>query len=404
MKKTTAFFALAALAAVLAAAPARAEDAISMKGIGISGYVDAVMGLSRTSGDFASTGTSLPGLYAGKVSLATGAGISETDFTFAATEFKMHFNKDFGDKASAVASLSILGLLSPSQTLTDTNGDTVTVTSPSGFALDLQQAAVKLNFGDAHFMLGRFYAPIGIETVDANSRATITLGNVFNNLEPFFLTGAMLHYAPEEGPGGFLILANGLGGNNNECINDTAPPPSTPPEDTPPACLTSDPSTLGKAVIAGVTYVGGGVSATLQYNVDWAGDGSTKVFEDATQILDLSVLYDSDSFMAGMDALYRRDNVLAANADTFGLELMGAAKMDDLVAGIRGDLIHAIDNSGVGIQPDGSVYMVSPFVTYTVIDGVFVRGEYRYDAIDPAGSGNYLHSNLFLVQANATFQ
>ncbi len=361
----------------LAATEVRAQEKITMKGIGLSGYVDAAVGLSRVSGDWVPGATFLPGTFPGTIPLSQGSGPNETDFSFAATEFKLHFNKDFGDKATAVASFSVASS-------GDSSGSSGTSSSGGDFNYDLQQAFVKLNFGESHFLMGRFYAPIGIETVDANQRATVTLGNVFSILEPFFLTGAMLHYAPKEGVGGFIYVANSLNGENSEC-------------GTLPAC--NQPSDLGKALAAGVTYAGDGTSATLQYNVDWAGQTTpkNKVFADATQIVDLSVLHDSDEFLGGFDAIYRRDNFGSANADTFGFELLAAAKMDELTLGGRAEIIHQA-------ELEACIISLTPFLTYKIVDGVFARAEYRHDMIGSFDAEVWTRANQVVAQLNASFE
>lgn len=419
MEKVLRILVIALFAVALVAStgqPARAAEE-GMKGLGISGYVDAVGAFSHASNDYFG-GTLAPGLYAGTASLSgvaypahpvNGNTLNDDNaFVFAGSELKLHFNRDFADKAFAVGSLSL-------QSAAAGGG----ASSTGQFNFDVQQAAVGLKFGDTHLLLGRFYAPIGIESVDANSRATATLGNVFAGLEPFYLTGAMLHYAPEEGVGAFFFASNNIQDGNDDANN-------------------------AKALGVGLTLATGDVSATLQYNVDWTNKINPE-FQDASQLIDLSILMDNDTMLGGIDAIYRRENSnlvtdstaapFAGNVDIFGAEALLGFKMDDLTIGGRGEWIHIIDTDGilaasvdcptapiiipcVALAPgavflgDGDVYSATAFVTYNVVEGVFVRAEYRldfadYDKLNVGGTivnPDTANTQVALVQLNASFE
>lgn len=345
----TLFRATAALALALSLAmvprPASALDFTDS-------YVNAVYGAGWSSDEFTQTSTigeAWP-IFSGSNPLASDAG--NWDNTFG-TEVKLHGTQEFGDAADAGFSISFA----------DDAG------------IMVQQAYVSLNFGEVDLTMGRFYAPIGIESVDANARATISLSNVFQGLEPFFLTGAILMYSPEEGVGGFLFITNDF---------DTAVQGDT-----------SDDVGLG----VGVTYTGGDLGATLQYNVDWDATVPGETFVDASQLVDLSVLYESDSLFGGIDAIFRTDNAGSTTTKTFGVELLvGVNATDAVQAGIRA--------SGVWVSdPDGAIYDLSLFGTYDVTEGVFVRAEGRLDIESDDVTGTDTGTAFTgMLSMNATFE
>lgn len=384
MRKFFQVLSATALAVVAIASPKSAQA------LDLSGYVDTVGAFSYTAKDWVTTPlvgpppvghdafTVSPG-FIGGVDVGNGAAVpgvtAGKDFTFAAAEVKLHGTQEFGDVATAVFSLSFGSAVLGGSSL------------GGGFTYDIQQAYVALNWDALEFKMGRFYAPIGIESVDANARANITMGTVFAGLEPFYLTGFQVTYGPDEGPGFFLFVSNdAFEGNLNS-----------------QSAGTDEDVALG----AGVTFATDDLSATLQYNVDWTAAG--KNFQDAYQLFDLSLLMENDTMLAGVNTNFSAINVGTVDFFIYGLQLIGGVKMDDLTVGTRAEWVMFIDDpTGTG---DAHLISIAPFVTYSITDGVFARAEYRADIVDmdKAGVGvgtgaERSHQQVISVQLNASFE
>lgn len=350
--------------AIAAIASPKAAQALDL-----SGYVDTVGAYSYSAQDWAGhAGQTVSPGFIGAVDVGNGPsatpGVAGKDFTFAAAELKLHGNQEFGDVATAGFSVSFAGQ--------NGTGAAVTTATAPGFSYDIQQAFVALQWDDVEFKMGRFYAPIGIESVDAPSRANVTMGNVFAGLEPFYLTGFQLTYGPEEGAGAFLWVSNdAFEGNVNGQV------------------VTTDEDV---AVGVGLTFAQDDLGVTLQYNVDWTAPAADSNFKDAYQLIDLSALMENDTMLAGVNANFSMINLGTVDAFITGAQVIGGVKMDDLTVGARLEYVYIVDDNGAlaaAVRPigtagigDGHTLSAAPFITYSVTDGVFARAEYRVDISD----------------------
>ena len=383
----------------------------------VSGYFDGVAAVSRVTDDYLG-GTAAPGIFPGTLRLSSGpsscfvlpiippcvAG-AETDFSIAAAEFKLNFTQDFEEIVTVLASVSLHSAASGGGLATSG------ASSDGQFDFLVQQAAARFSWKNWELLFGRFYAPIGLEGVDADSRPAATLSNTALALEPFFLTGAMVNWAPATSKwGGFAFVANDLRGGNDDANSS-------------------------KALGIGVSRVWRAVTVTAQYHLDWS-NSLTPDLQDATHLMALSLQHRGETFFGGAEVLRRQEN--AANVNSVSGTVSGTARIFAAMAilgwnlkpvsiGVRGEWIHVSDpdlilassaQSGQAIGPssvllgDGDVYGGSVFVTWAITRGVFVRGEYRIDAADyDKASTPFLIINpdtakahLGLLQVNASFE
>lgn len=384
----------------------------------VSGYFDGVAAYSHVGSDYRG-GTGAPGLFPGSLTLSTNAlscpappcaAGGRNDFTIGASEFKLNLQQDFEELVSVLGGISL-------HSAAAAGGPAAAGSSSDGqFDYLVQQAAARFSWKHVEVLFGRFYAPIGLEGVDADARPAATLSTSALALEPFFLTGAMVTWTPSNfewgrGWSGFVFAANDLRGGNDD-------------------------ANASKALGIGVTRIWDKAEATLQYHLDWSNSVAPEL-EDATQLLALTIHAEGESWFGGIEALYRRENANIPNALAAG-NLTGTAKMTALVGllgrrwkrlsiGARGEWIHVRDAGGVlamsaafrrelaparWLLGDGDVYGVSGFLTWPLVRGVFIRAEYRLDAADYdaiVASAAVLNpdtatAHLGLIQVNAGFE
>ncbi len=372
-------------------------------GFTFTGYVDALAGYSTASRTFVG-GTRLgnPFLAGSSPSLnlmttGTRPGCSgaatcrDTDFTFLGGEALLQMKKDFGGKGIAAATLSFAEAGAGNET------------NSTGYALTVEELYAGINVANnVNFYLGRFIAPIGIESVWSNARKTITMSNLFAGALPFYYTGAMLAYEPSEGAFAKAMIFNDWVGSNIDGGVDK-----------------------GYSLLVG--YTGGGAYVGLT----WMGDLATRAAvtpavvgprnSDWTNLINLDVTYAKDKLFVGFEGTYRLINTPGNDAQWIGAEVIGSFKATDAVeVGARIEYnyldpqqaaLSAVDPAAVtaGFAGPGSFkgLGLTPFVIYTVTDGLFVRGEYRYDLENPIskdkGGAPYGYSHFLGLNVNATF-
>jgi len=373
-------------------------------GFTLTGYVDALAAYSTASENFRGSTQALSNQFFAGAS--TGVNLSDSgtrlgcggsatcrdnDLTFAAGEVLISLKKDFGGKGIAAATLSFAEAGAGDET------------NSTGFALTVEEAYAGINLADnVNLYLGRYIAPIGIESVWSNARKNVTMSNLFAGGLPFYYTGLMLAYEPTEGPFAKAMIFNDAGGANID-------------------------GNVSKGYSLLVGYTGGGAYVGLT----WVGNTAAQAAavpltpgprrEDWTNLFNLDVTYTMDKAYVGFEALYVRTNLGAgvSAAQWMGAMLIASYKATDAVeAGLRLEynyydpeqaILLGVDPATFGGAPLGSVKgaSIAPFAIYTVTDGLFVRGEYRLDMEQPFNGeklgANYGYSHLLALNVNATF-
>lgn len=364
-------------------------------GFTFTGYVDALAGYSTASPNFAggtrignpflagSTGTLNlmdSGLRPCNNSLSN---CRDNDFTFLGGEVLLQLKKDFGGKGIAAASLSFAEAGA---------GDEI---SSTAYALTVEEAYAGVNIADnVNLYLGRFIAPIGIESVWSNARKNITMSNLFAGALPFYYTGAMLAYEPSEGPFAKLMIFNDAVGTNNDGGVDKG--------------YSILVGFTNENTYAGLTWVGSPATRAGTRNSDW------------WNLFNLDLTY-SGEINAAFEAVYSLVNLPGQDAQWMGAMLIVSKPIDKIEPGLRleynyldpqyAEVITGVGPNAIagGATLPGSFkgLGVSPFVIYTVTDGLFVRGEYRFDVENPMGQEKrgvpYGYSHFLGLNVNATF-
>lgn len=368
-------------------------------GFTFTGYVDALAAYSTASPNFRGgtrIGNPLLAGSSGGLNLMSPTGLRpcraatgtcrDNDLTFLAGEVLLQMQKDFGGKGIAAATLSFAeagsGTAGPNET------------GSTAFVLTVEEAYAGINIAEnLNFYMGRYIAPIGIESVWSNARKNITMSNLFAGSLPFYYTGAMLAYEPESGPFFKAMIFNDALGTNDDGGVDK-----------------------GFSFLAGITQ------ENMYAGLTWVASPSTQAGTRKTDwwhLFNLDLTFTADKASIAFETVYSRNFVSGSDQQWIGaMAIVGFKATDAVEVGLRAEYNYldpefaaavGVDPATFGGAPLGSFkgMGLSPFVIYTVTDGLFVRGEYRYDVENPFGGSKkgaeYGHAHLLGLNLNATF-
>lgn len=215
-------FGLAASSAMANGTPA--PQAVA-EGVEISGNVTIVTGYQHDSkntnaGTVGGGAAAVPGLggmgdVVGQANDATvGRNAPRRDvFRFVVDQVELDIQKSFGENIRLRADIDI----------GDFNNTVHRSGTASGY-IDLEQAYVTANIAwgnGVEFLIGKFNAPIGVESVDRHQNWLISYASPFRYFTPTNLTGAKIYYAFSDLVDWHVYVVNNLNGG---FVNDSAIP------------------------------------------------------------------------------------------------------------------------------------------------------------------------------------
>lgn len=250
-------------------------------------------------------------------------------------------------------------------------------------SVDLEQGWVAITppmLPGTALKLGKFNAPIGLESLDPDARDTVTNSAVFNRLAPFNLTGANLSYYGEVF--GFeALVANGYDADSNGLNGNKE--------------LTY--GVKGQATFGPVT----GVFTFLGGSGDLSGSMEAN---DKTYIYDGVITFapeisDDFGFSTGFEFSYgtiENFNVVGDSGDTEWFGFIGRARIDvgDFGTTFRFDYIDDRDGFVAGNE-SGDLWSITVSPSYAITDNMFVRLEYRYD--ETVGGKSFLGDSTTMI-------
>lgn len=265
--------------------------------------------------------------------------------------------------------------------------DFIDLGSPSATAVLLEQAYVTANLGIGNgmeFLIGKFNAPIGFESVDRweNTFATYTPGWQF--MMPKQVMGAKLYYEFNDHWNMDLAIVNSL---NNTLTGNSAMPSG----------LLRVGVQWGDEDRQSYVHLAGGVGP--EHNTA-AGQLSQNAHLDY-----LGVIWGNfaigDYWDIGWEAIYRQTNAMAGGAnqkamagqlfvvyqpsDVWTVQARGAAFWEINAANARGGS-GASTTGGTWSGFEGMTYSGTLGATYQITDGAQMKLEYRFDYASTAGA------------------
>lgn len=256
---------------------------------------------------------------------------------------------------------------------------------PSGLnannAVDLEQGWAAITppmLPGAALKLGKFNAPIGLESLDPDARDTVTNSAVFNRLAPFNLTGLDLSYYGEtfgiEGliANGYDADSNGLSGNKEMTYGFKTQ-----------AIL--GPVTGIFTFLGGASDLSGSPSASDKtYIYDGVLSIAPEISEDVSATLGFEFNYGTvENF-----------NLVGDSGDTewFGFIAKGRIVVSKFGTTVRFDYIDDRDGFVAGNE-SGDLWSLTVSPSYALSDNMFVRLEYRYD--ESVGGKSFFGDGIF---------
>ncbi|MBU0505852.1 MAG: outer membrane beta-barrel protein [bacterium] len=320
----------------------------------------------------------------GNTGVANGGagGITQGDMRFAPTADSMHFgfyvdqaeidiDSEFGENIRARIDLDFIDLGSPSFSAFLLEQAYVTVNMPAGNGME--------------FLIGKFNAPMGLESVDRHENIfpTYTPGFVF--LTPTQVMGTKLYYDFDDNWNFDFAVVDSM----NSRLIGNSPYPSG---------IMRVGAVWGDEGRESYMHIAGGFGPELNRAVN--GSSEDKHFDM------LGMLWGNfafgDYWDLGYEGIYRSTNTLAGAtnmravagqmytkyqaSDVWSVQLRGAAfwEMSSFVAGTSG----ASTTGGTFGGFKGMTYSGSLATTYQITDGAEMTLEYRFDFANVSGLAN----------------
>ncbi|MBT3182585.1 MAG: outer membrane beta-barrel protein [Deltaproteobacteria bacterium] len=348
-------------------------------GFEAAGHVVTGMGYqhnnNRANTEFARDGDTLT--YAGPIGKYVGtAPNNRTDhFSFFVDEVELDLMKSFGENVRLRADLDFARVNS-------------TGIGTAAFVLEQAYATANIPLGNGiEFLMGRFNAPMGFESVDVADNDLVSKTILVRALRPANLTGAKIYYAFSDFVDIHLYSVNTLTQDTLVKINDM---PSWGMR------LGFNWGSEGTESTFGVSGFFGPETRVSNKHFTFGGD------------LDLS-WWATESFNVGFEGLFRRDD---ATTQTFGVlpgsntEYMAALLnlhyvFSDVWDGtLRGTYAKQFDPGNGGTAAVGdrawqnltgaeqTIMEIALGGAYSVADGAKFKIEGRFDIVNPTGASN----------------
>lgn len=380
-----------------------APEAVA-EGVEISGAVDVVAGWQHDDGDASTVGGNIGGMadYDGAL-VGSSAGnpvignVSNADhFRFLVNQVEIDLQKSFGENIRLRADLDF--------------GDFSNTSQLTGDFFDLEQAYVTANIAAGNgieFLIGKFNAPVGVESVDTRDNWFISYAAPFRYLTPTNVTGAKLYYAFSDAVDLHVAVVNDLNGNG---FGDSAIPSG----------LFRLGFNWGEEGQESTIGISGGVGPESDTAV--AGGASNNAHWDFFGDMDALVVL-SDTISIAAEGTYRQSNALAGGVNQkaiAGFAALKYAASDVWDVMFRANWLWEINNTfarpssgasttganwngpaGAGFE--GSLYSGTIGTSYMITDDAKMKWEYRYDWANVAGPGTNSDAMSLMAQFAYSF-
>ena len=355
------------------------------EGLEISGNVDVVVGYQHDDKD--ALGNNLGGM--GDVSFVTGADFDQ--FRFIVDQVEIDLAKSFGENIRLRADIDFNDFANTASRFVDT--------------VDLEQGYVTTNISIGNgmeFLVGKFNAPVGIESVDRNENWLISYGPNYRWLTPTNVVGAKIYYAFSDLVDWHFAVVNDLNGNG---FGDSALP----------SVITRLGFNWGDEGNESTFGIGGGFGPESDTGV--AGGASHNAHWDFYGDIDALVAL-SDTVNLGAEATYRQSNSisgLGANQKAIAAQALLNYEASDVWDvtfryGWLWDINPANARGGSGASKtggtwnggfEGQLHSGTVGASYKIADGAKMKMEYRFDFANVAGPG--LNSDYHSVMAEFAY-
>lgn len=333
------------------------------EGVEISGNVTIVTGYQHDDKD--ARGNNLGGM--GDVSFATGA--DNDQFRFVVDQVEIDLAKSFGENIRLRADIDFTDFA-------DTN-------TRVGDQIDLEQGYVTTNIAIGNgmeFLIGKFNAPVGIESADRNENWLISYSANYRWLVPTQVTGAKLYYAFSDLVDWHFAVVNDLNANG---FGDSAIP----------SVLTRLGFNWGEEGNESTLGIGGGFGPEADTAV--FGGASHNAHIDFYGDLDF-ILALSDTVNLGGEATYRQSNSttgVGANQKAIAAQMLLNWEVSDVwdltfrysylwdMNPPRARLGSGASTTGGNWNGsfEGSLHSGTVGAGYQIADGAKMKLEYRFD-------------------------
>ncbi|MBI4411323.1 MAG: outer membrane beta-barrel protein [Deltaproteobacteria bacterium] len=335
-------------------------------GLEISGNVTVVTGYQHDDKD--ATGGALGGM--GDVTFATAANADH--FRFIVDQVEIDLQKSFGENIRLRADVDFVDFANTNTRVAD--------------AYDLEQAYVTANLAAGNgieFLIGKFNAPVGVESVDRNENWLISYQFPYRHLIPRQVIGAKLYYAFSDLVDLHFAVTNDLNANG---FGDSAIP----------ASLFRLGFNWGDEGNESTIGISGGFSPESDAAV--AGGVSQNAHWDFFGDLDMMIAA-SDTITVAAEGVYRQsDNVVAASKNQkaiAGWIALNYEASDVWDLTFRGGWmweVNPVTGSGASTtggfwnaSHEGNTYSGTVGAGYQIADGAKMKLEYRFDFAAVAG-------------------
>ncbi|HEX5033616.1 MAG TPA: porin [bacterium] len=378
MKKQLAYALAVSLLSLTGLRPAQAAES-KAAGLEFSGNVDIVTGWQHDDGStfdgpapgvggscafgpggLGCNAVDTAGSGSGQLGDFRGLAVPNRDtFNFYVDQVELDLQKTFGENIRIRADLDFGRFLS---------GSGRTTQAGSNFNLEQGYITTNIPVGKGmELLLGRFNAPIGLESVDRVDNVALSYSNLYRYLRPQNVTGTKLYYAFNDNLDWSLYLVNNL-------------------QDVFGGAVGTDSAIPSWGTRLGFTWGGEGKENTI--GLSYAG-GPEAFGNNAhlTHILDLDFnLYLGQRFNLGGEFLYRQDNVTSAfppgtpnSKGLAGFLLLNFIANQTWNIYFRYDYIHDINPTGAYTGLDQQIHDFSIGAGYQITDGAQLKFEYRLD-------------------------
>ncbi len=369
MKKTT-MLALIAAVALIGANPVQAAEKSAAGGLELSGNVDVVTGWQHDDKDALGEASAInssdsAGAGAGQLGDFRGATAPRRDtFNFYLDQVELDLNRTFGENIRIRADLDFGRNLSGSGRNT----------AGSNFQLEQGYVTANIPVGNGvEFLIGRFNAPIGLESVDRADNIALSYSNTFRFVRPQNVTGAKIYYAFNDVVDWHLYAVNNL---FDTITGDTAIPSYG-------TRLGFTWGEKGQEHVVGISYAGGPEGAAVGVNQS----------AHFTHIGDIDFSFHvTDAFVVAGELAYRQDNQGGAcsptpattkNCKGMSGDLTLAYNFNETWTGwLRYDYLHDIHGNYTGA--DQQIHDFALGASYQITEGAKLKAEYRLDLGMPA--------------------
>ncbi len=376
-----------------------APEAVA-EGVEISGAVDVVTGWQHDDQDATATGGNIGGMadYDGALVGPAVGGIGNTanadHFRFVVNQVEIDLAKSFGENIRLRADLDFAGFTDAGQL--------------GGDFLDVEQAYVTANLAAGNgieFLIGRFNAPVGVESVDTRDNWLISYAPPFRYMTPATVDGAKLYYAFSDLIDLHWAIVNDFNANG---FGDSALP-----------------STLFRL---GFNWGEEGNESTLGISGGLGPEGDTVVNFTVSDNAHWDFFGDMDALIALSDTVnlaaegvYRQSNSesgVGANQKAIaGFAALNYEASDVWDVTFRAGWMWEINppnargGSGAsttggtwsGATTDGTLYSGSVGAGYQIADGAKMKLEYRFDWYNTTGAAGNNDAQSLAAQFAYTF-